>query len=125
MAEYEFTSEENKTFDSLAGALRRFALTFAVFAALLAVMGVMGFFFGRPFVESASWLIVGAATVFLALMFLKPVDNFRHITTTQGQDISELLGAMGQLNKAFGLLRIGVALILVAMIFGVGRVFLG
>ena len=119
MSEYEFTVEENKTFDSLAGALSKFAYTFAVYAVGLIVMGLLAFVAERPLTMSISMVVTGAITVVLALMFLKPVDNFKRITTTQGQDISELLGAMGNLNKTFGLLRVGMAVFLVSMIIAV------
>jgi hypothetical protein len=119
MSEYEFTVEENKTFDALADALRKFAYTFAVYAVGLIVMGLLGFFAERPLTMSISMLVLGPITVVLALMFLKPVDNFKRITTTQGQDISELLGALGHLNKTFSLLRVGMAVFLVLMIIAV------
>ena len=125
MAEYEFTNEENKTFDSLANALRRFALTFATWAGLLVLMGLAGFTGGRSAYGNIAMIVVGGATIVLALMFLKPVGNFKRITTTQGQDVSELLGALDELNKSFSLLRIFVALFFVAITINATRILLG
>ena len=125
MAEYEFTNEENTTFDSLASALRRFALTFATWAGLLVLMGLAGFTGGRSAYGNIAMIVVGGATIVLALMFLKPVGNFKRITTTQGQDVSELLGALDELNKSFSLLRIFVALFFVAITINATRILLG
>ncbi len=136
MAEYEFSEEDNKTFDLLSGALRRFALTFAAFAVLLALMGIIWIATGMPNPSpdssagvDAYWLIIVAyvgipATAALAVMFLKPLDNLERITTTEGQDISELLVALDDLNQSFGLLRIFVAVLFIVMIIRVAMLFL-
>ncbi len=140
MAEYEFSEEENKAFDALAAALRRFALTFAVFAVLLAVIGSFwialitadapGAATSTPAVGGATWIIVVVyagipATAALALLFLKPLDSFKRITTTEGQDISELLAALGDLNLSFGLLRMFVVLLFIVMIIRVAMLMFG
>ncbi|HEY5678583.1 MAG TPA: hypothetical protein VIS55_00795 [Pseudomonadales bacterium] len=137
MAEYEFSEEDNKTFDSLSRALRRFALTFAAFAVLLAIMGIIWIATGMPnpptdssAVEGVPWLIIVVyvgipATAALALMFMQPLDNLKRITTTEGQDISELLAALGDLNQSFGLLRIFVAVLFIVMIVRVAILIFG
>jgi hypothetical protein len=65
------------------------------------------------------------ATAALALMFLRPLDNLKRITTTEGQDISELLGALSDLNQSFGLFRIFVALLFIAMIIRLATLLFG
>ncbi|HEY5666615.1 MAG TPA: hypothetical protein VIV64_07830 [Gammaproteobacteria bacterium] len=140
MAEYEFSEEDNKTFDLLARALRRFALTFAVFAVILTILGSIWIAFitagtpdsptGSPAVGGAPWLIIVVyagipATAALALMFLRPLDNLKRITATEGRDISELLGALGDLNQSFGLLRMFVALLFIAMVIRVAILLFG
>ena len=118
MAEYEFTSEQNKTFDSLANSLQRFAIVFGIWGALFVVMGILDFIgAATPFGGLVS-AVAGIAIVIMAFLFLKPVQNFRRITTTEGQDISELLAALKLLNSSHNLLRIVLGLIFVGALIG-------
>lgn len=140
MAEYEFSEADNKTFDLLSRALRRFALTFAAFAVVLTIMGSIWIAMitagtpdsstSSPAVGGVPWLLIVVyagipATAALALMFLRPLDNLKRITTTEGQDISELLGALSDLNQSFGLFRIFVALLFIAMIIRLATLLFG
>ena len=118
MAEYEFTSEQNETFDKLATSLQRFAIIFGIWGALFVVMGVLDFTGGAiPFGGLVS-AIAGIAIVIMAFLFLKPVQNFRGITTTEGQDISELLTALKLLNSSHNLLRLILGLIFLGSLIG-------
>jgi hypothetical protein len=49
---------------------------------------------------------------------LKPVNNFRRITTTSGKDISELLEALSYLNTSHGYLRLVLALLFAGCLIG-------
>jgi hypothetical protein len=125
MAEYEFTDEQNKTFNKLATSLQRFAIIFGIWGALFVVMGVMDFTgeSQAPFGGLVS-AIAGLSIVITAFLFLKPVQNFRRITTTQGQDISELLTALKLLNSSHNLLRLVLGIVALASLVGVSMLFM-
>ena len=118
MAEYEFTSEQNETFDKLANSLQRFAIIFGIWGALFVVMGVLDFTGAATPLGGLISAIAGIAIVIMAFLFLKPVQNFRRITTTEGQDISELLSALRLLNGSHNLLRIVLGLIFLGALIG-------
>ena len=122
MSEYEFTGEQNQAFDKLAKTLRNFAIAFGIWAALLLVMGVVGMGGGigtgwSP-ISSIVVIFAGIVGVIIAFLFLKPVGNFRRITTTEGNDITELLTALENLNKSHNLFRIAVAVAFLASFIG-------
>ena len=118
MAEYEFTSEQNETFDKLANSLQRFAIIFGIWGALFVLMGALDFIGATASFGGLIQAIVGIAIVIMAFLFLKPVQNFRRITTTEGQDISELLSALRLLNGSHNLLRIVLGLVFLGALIG-------
>ena len=122
MSEYEFTNEQNEIFSKLANALQRFAIIFGLFGVLLIVMAVADMMGSEPtknMIYVGSCVVGGAVCAFLAFLFLKPVQNFRSITTTKGQDISELLTALGHLNASHNFLRIVLFFFVAGSLIGV------
>jgi hypothetical protein len=120
MAEYEFTDEQNRTFDKLASALQRFAILFGIFGVLMVVLGALNLLSGNgPQAGAAIQALAGVLIMVIAFLFLKPVQNFRRITTTSGQDISELLGAVGHLNTSHNLLRLVLGVMFLVAIIAV------
>jgi hypothetical protein len=127
MSEYEFSDKQNETFDQLANALQRFAIIFGIwgacFAAMVAMdMGASAFGAsggtGNP-IGAIAALAAGAACVVIAFLLLKPVKNFRQITTTKGRDIAELIQAFSSLNTAAKYLQLVLAILFVGSLVGI------
>lgn len=97
MAEYEFTAEENRHIDQVRRKLQHIALLFVVLGALQLIES---FLLTDP---AGRWISVGSALLLLALgwLFLRPLDNFRRIVTTEGQDIREVITAIKDLRAAY------------------------
>ncbi len=97
MAEYEFTAEENRHIDQVRRKLQHIALLFVVLGALQLIES---FLLTDP---AGRWISVGSALLLLALgwLFWRPLDNFRRIITTEGQDIREVITAIKDLRAAY------------------------
>jgi hypothetical protein len=97
MAEYEFTAEENRQIGQVRRRLQHIALLFLVLGALQLIES---FLLTDP---TGRWISVGSALLLLALgwLFGRPLDNFRRIITTEGQDIREVMRAIRDLRAAY------------------------
>ena len=47
------------------------------------------------------WFLLIFAHVAMAIFFFKPFDNFLQITNTEGDDITQLMTALSEMNFAF------------------------
>jgi hypothetical protein len=113
MAEYEFTAEENRHIDQLARKLRHIAVLFLI-------LGVLQLQESFSLADTAGrWISLGVAVLTLGLgwLFWRPVDNFRRVVSTEGQDIREIVAAIGELRAAY----VGAEIIL--LIFAAGTIF--
>ena len=97
MAQYEFTAEENRHIDQVRRKLQHIALLFLV----LGVLQLIGSFLLTD--PTGRWISLGSAILLLALgwLFWRPLDNFRRIITTEGQDIREVITAIKDLRAAY------------------------
>ena len=97
MAQYEFTAEENRHIDQVRRKLQHIALLFLV----LGVLQLIGSFLLTD--PTGRWISLGSAILVLALgwLFWRPLDNFRRIITTEGQDIREVITAIKDLRAAY------------------------
>ena len=95
MAEYEFTAEENRVIDQVRRKLQHIAVLFL----LLGVLQLIGSFLLTD--PAGRWISVGSAILLLALgwLFWRPLDNFRRIISTEGQDIREVVTAIKDLRS--------------------------
>ena len=111
MAEYEFTDQENHRIGQLGRKLQHIA---ALFLLLGVVQLVQSFLLEDP---TARWISLGAAILLLALgwLFMRPLDNFRRIVTTQGKDIREVVVAIKDLRVAY----LGAEIILIICAAGI------
>jgi hypothetical protein len=111
MAEYEFTAEENKVVDQVRRKLGHIAFLFLVLGVLQLVEAFM---LADP---ASRWISVGAAVLLLALgwLFMRPLDNFRRIITTEGRDIREVITALKDLRMAY----LGAEIILIVLAAGI------
>ena len=97
MAEYEFTAEENRVIDQVRRKLQHIAVLFLI----LGVLQLIGSFLLTD--PAGRWISVGSAILLLALgwLFWRPLDNFRRIISTEGQDIREVVTAIKDLRAAY------------------------
>jgi len=111
MAEYEFTAEENRHVDQLRRKLQHVAVLFLVLGVLQLIES---FLLAEP---AGRWMSMGGAILLLGLgwLFLRPLDNFRRIISTEGQDIREVVTAIKDLRAAY----LGAEIILVIFAAGV------
>jgi len=108
MTQYEFTSEQNKIIGHVA--LR--CIVNAVLLALLGLVGLVGAImsFGKavPFL-SIIGILYGIVFITIGVTFFRPADNFRRVTTTQGNDIAEVMTGLKELRGGFKLVSIPVS----------------
>lgn len=111
MAEYEFTAEENQRIEQLRQKIQHIAV---LFLALGVLQLVQSFMLVEP---TARWISLGGAVLLLALgwLFFRPLDNFRRIVTTEGQDIREVVTAIRDLRTAY----LGAEIILIILAAGI------
>lgn len=112
MTQYEFTSEQNKIIGHVA--LR--CIVNAVLLALLGLVGLVGAImsFGKavPFL-SIIGILYGIVFITIGVTFFRPADNFRRVTTTQGNDIAEVMTGLKELRGGFKLVSILIVVCLI------------
>lgn len=97
MAQYEFTADENGLITQLGRKLRHISILFFVLGVVqLAQSFLLSDSAGRWISLAASILLLG-----LGWLFMRPLDNFRRIVTTTGQDIDEVVIAIKDLRAAY------------------------
>ena len=119
MAEYEFTGADNLHVNRLRQRLLHISVLFLVIGILQLVASFL-------IVDlTARWVSLGAAVLLLALgwLFMRPLDNFRRITTTQGQDIRQVIVAMKDLRAAFLAAEVIFGIFVAGIIVEVMRLF--
>lgn len=113
MSEYEFNPAENRSIDRLRWTLSHISLLF---------FGV-GFFLiliGFELQGSAKLITMIQAGLFLVLgvVSFRPIRGLQRVTSTEGDDINQLMIAMDHLRVAFSTAQIVVTLlILMAIVF--------
>ncbi len=113
MAEYEFSAQENRHIESLARKLLHISILFLVLGLLQLVESFM---LPDP---TGRWISLAVAILILGLgwLFMRPLDNFRRVVSTEGQDIREIMTAIRDLRTAY----LGAEIIL--LIFAAGIIF--
>jgi hypothetical protein len=106
---YEFSKEENSDFKKLN--LRMLALAVAIGLGGIANL-VLYFMDG----ESWSLLVSGLLYLVMAVTFFLPLDNFKKIIETEGNDIKELMTAFKELDKGWLVVNIVTALVVIVII---------
>jgi hypothetical protein len=123
MATYEFSDAENLHVN----ALRRNLLQVSWLFIILGVLQLAAAFMVAD--PMARWIALGAGILLLVLgwLFTRPLDNFRRILLTKGQDIRHVIIAMRDLNSAclvaeviFGILVAGIIVEVMRLYSGVG-----
>ena len=112
--EYEFNSDENSIFSTLASAMRFVGTTSIVLAALI-FLGVLN----ADVFTIISAVVQGTLTLVVGIWLRRAAGSIDQIVTTEGGDIANLMSAMTELRKVYRLQRvlIIVAVGLIALAF--------
>ncbi|OLS27359.1 MAG: hypothetical protein HeimC2_11960 [Candidatus Heimdallarchaeota archaeon LC_2] len=108
MSEYEFNEKENKQFVD-------FSLRLLILSATLGAAGFVSIILGLISPFSATDVITGIAFVAIGVSLFLPVQNFKNIISTKGNDMKELMKGFSILNQGFTFV-LGATLFLQIMI---------
>lgn len=114
MSEHEFTTEQNKVFSNLYKRMLLMAILVLVGGAYSIVFALTGSF-------QLLLIVSGILYVVMAITFYLPLDNFKKIISTEGQDITELMTALNEMDKGWFIVNVFSVLVLltyVAYFFG-------
>ncbi len=121
MSDYEFGDADNVRISKLRGNILQVAWLFIILgvlqlAAAFMVSDVM-----------ARWITLAAGILLLTLgwLFLRPLDNFRRILSTKGQDIRQVVIAMKDLRAAFLAAEVIFGILVAGIIVEVMRLYSG
>ncbi|MEM7118194.1 MAG: hypothetical protein AAF614_37550 [Chloroflexota bacterium] len=121
MEQYEFTEEENVEIERMTTVLRWFAILFGIFALSVFIWGIAFMLAADPAsrIRTIGPVITGFISMGLAVMLYQPLDNFKRITTTKGNDINELMTAVDEMSRAHNLLLVVLVLFALSRLVGV------
>lgn len=118
MSGYEFNHEENTIILSLAKRMRVVSLLMGLTGLIALSNGFMDLIVGvTP--TGIGQLIAGAFALLQAVVFFRPTDNLKHIVTTEGEDIAELMQGMGELAGGLKLMVILLGLMAVVLVIAI------
>lgn len=114
--QYEFDQSQNELILDLANKMRFVAY-------LSVVVGTLSFIGGFiPELDIAN-MIQGTIMVIMGIWTIKAASSFKKIVDTRDNDIVNLMGALGELRKLYGLqywlFIIGLIFIAFALVFGI------
>lgn len=114
--QYEFDKSQNELILDLANKMR--------FVAYLSVaVGTVSFIGGFVDELDIANLIQGAIMIIMGIWTIKAASSFKKIVDTKDNDIVNLMGALGELRKLYGLqywlFIIGLVFIALALVFGI------
>ncbi|MFO0686433.1 MAG: hypothetical protein U0234_30495 [Sandaracinus sp.] len=118
--EYEFDSGQNLVIGELAGAMRFVGTASVVFALVVWVVGLAILFLGNP--AGLSQLVQGTLMFIIGVWTRSAARSFQLVVDTQGNDIGNMMTALGELRRLYNLqkwvLILAIALIVLAFIAG-------
>ncbi len=112
---YEFTEAENRVLLPLSRKMTFVAVVLMITAAVHAVTGILASNWG-VLLEAGVYVLIGIWTK-------KAANAFRRIVDTQGNDIPNLMTAMGQLNNLFTLIQWLLVILAIAILLLFGLTF--
>lgn len=111
--QYEFSNSQNEVIKQLADKMRfvsYFLIGVGVFAAIAGLLTVLR--------GGISNLILGVVQVIIGIWTNKAATSFQRIVDTRGNDIENLMGALGELRKLYVLQYWLLIIALVFLIIG-------
>jgi hypothetical protein len=95
---YEFSESQNELIRDLSGKMNVYSIIMLVVGALALIVGVIQIAKGG--ILSA---IQGLTTGVIGFLTLQAANSFKRIVETEGNDIENLMGALGELRKLYTL----------------------
>ncbi|MEM7118063.1 MAG: hypothetical protein AAF614_36875 [Chloroflexota bacterium] len=113
MSQYEFSEEQNVIIRSLTKWMGIFGGVWIITAAGTLLIPAIWFIIQDGFsLTLVTEVLIGIVVLFIALAFLLPLDNFRRIVNTSGNDIDELMTALDEMGANLNRALIGAAVVL-------------
>jgi hypothetical protein len=125
--EYEFSNSQNELIQHLADKMRFVGYFLIVLGAILTLVGLISLVKGG----GVSAIVNGTIQLLIGFWTQKAAASFARIVKTQGNDMQNLMGALGELRKLYTLqywlyiIAIVFTLIFVIMRFVVGVTSVG
>jgi hypothetical protein len=115
MSEYEFTPEQDKVIDQM-------RMILAQITGFSLVLGMFLMLIGHRLDGMTKWVFLVSAVFFMlmAVVYFLPLDNLKRVTDSQGEDISQMLIAITDLEKAFSTAQVILILLSGMLIIGIG-----
>lgn len=120
--EYEFNEIENGGFRDLASKMRFVGLMSVIFGVLLMVLGLATLLTGGA--GGVGSIVQGLFAMFVGIWTRSAAGAFQRIVDTEGNDIGNLMHAVGELRRIYGLQRVLLIIALVFFALGVILFFL-
>ncbi len=117
MGQYEFTSAENQRVDRLRRALSHITLLFFAVGFFLLLIGLE-----VPGGAKLIIMITAALFFILGVVYFRPIRGLQRITSTEGDDINNLMIAVDDLRVTFSTAQIIVALLVVMAVANIIRI---
>jgi len=122
--EYEFNTSQNELIQNLASTMKFVGYFLIAVGILAAISGIIAITKG-----GFSALVQGIIQGIIGFWTLKAAKSFQLIVDTEGRDIENLMGALGELRKLYGLqywiliialifVAIGLVVAIVSVLFG-------
>jgi hypothetical protein len=118
---YEFSDSQNGLIKDLSQKMQ-FVGIFSIVFGILAALGGLIVLISRTQQGGVSSVIQGVVAVLVGIWTISAAKSFRLIVDTQGNDLENLIGALGELRKLYGLqywiLLIGLIFVAIAFVIG-------
>jgi hypothetical protein len=122
--EYEFNDAENHAIGDLASKMRFVGLMGIIFGVLLVLGGLAACAGGSKTAGSGVGnFLQGIFAILVGVWTRSAAGGFQRIVDTQGNDIFNLMAALGELRRIYGLQRILLIIVLVLFVVLVPIVF--
>ncbi len=111
-AGYEFSAEENKTFERLVRNLSRSGLVVIIASLVLLAYHFIDYFglsLGKTaspvivYVDYAVWLLISVIGVLIGVLLIRATAAFTALIRTEGDDLAHLMHGMARLADVLGL----------------------
>lgn len=94
MSEYEFSDAENQQFTDFSFSLFILALSLGIAGVVIMILGIIS---PLNIVD----IITGLAFIAIAVSLFLPLQNFKNIVSTEGNDMDELMNGFAVLSQGF------------------------
>lgn len=119
--QYEFDQSQNELILDLSNKMRFVSYFLIVVGVLAGIIGLLGL--------NAGAVIQAVVQILIGVWTLKAASSFKLIVNTEGNDIVNLMGALGELRKLYRLqywlLIIALVFMAIALVLGIVLGFVG